>query len=226
MTHVEFHFDFGSPNAYLAHKVLPDIEQRTGVRITYVPVLLGGIFKATGNQSPVTAFAGILNKPQYERLELDRFVRRHGIAFHWSPHFPVNTLTLMRGAVAAQELGLFERYTETIFHNLWVEQRKLDDPEQLRAVLDEAGLNRDALLHLAQEPHIKDRLAQNTRRSVERGTFGAPSFFVGDDLYFGKDHLRDVEEAIRAMAWHGGVYAHFDSKDESGAKARIGAGDA
>jgi len=200
MTHVEFHFDFGSPNAYLAHKVLPDIEQRTGVRIAYVPVLLGGIFKATGNRSPVDAFASILNKPQYEQLELDRFVRRHRITFSWNPHFPVNTLTLMRGAVAAQELGIFERYTETIFHNLWVEPKKLDDPEQLVAVLDHAGLNPVTLLRLTQEQHIKDGLVENTRRSVERGSFGAPSFYVGDELYFGKDRLRDVEEAIAAVA--------------------------
>lgn len=200
MTQVEFHFDFGSPNAYLAHKVLPDIQKRTGVRIAYVPVLLGGIFKATGNRSPVEAFAGIRNKPQYEQLEIDRFVRRHRIAFQWNPHFPVNTLTLMRGAVAAQDLRIFERYVETIFHNLWVEPKKLDDPEQLRAVLDAAGLSADTLLRLTQEPHIKERLAENTRASVERGSFGAPSFFVGDELYFGKDRLRDVEEAIAAMA--------------------------
>jgi 2-hydroxychromene-2-carboxylate isomerase len=200
MSQVEFHFDFGSPNAYLAHKLLPDIEQRTGVRIAYVPVLLGGIFKATGNRSPVEAFASIRNKPQYEQLELDRFVRRHRIRFNWNPHFPVNTLTLMRGAVAAQELGIFERYTETIFHNLWVEPKKLDDPEQLIAVLDQAGLNAVTLLRLTQEQHIKDGLVENTRRSVERGSFGAPSFFVGDELYFGKDRLRDVEEAIAAMA--------------------------
>jgi len=198
MSQVEFHFDFGSPNAYLAHKVLPDIEQRTGVRIAYVPVLLGGIFKATGNRSPVEAFASIRNKPQYEQLELDRFVRRHRITFNWNPHFPVNTLTLMRGAVAAQELGIFERYTETIFHNLWVEPRKLDDPEQLVTVLDHAGLNPVTLLRLTQEQHTKDGLVENTRRSVERGSFGAPSFYVGDELYFGKDRLRDVEEAIAA----------------------------
>lgn len=200
MTSVEFHFDFGSPNAYLAHKVLPEISKRTGVPITYVPVLLGGIFKATGNQSPVTAFANIRNKPQYEQLEIDRFVRRHRIAFRWNPHFPVNTLNLMRGAVAAQELGIFDRYIETIFHNLWVEPKKLDDPEQLRAALDAAGLNADALLQLLQEPRVKERLVENTRVSVERGSFGAPSFFVGDELYFGKDRLREVEEAINAMA--------------------------
>lgn len=200
MKPVEFHFDFGSPNAYLAHKVLPEIEKRTGVRIVYVPVLLGGIFKATGNRSPVEAFAGILNKPQYEQLEIERFIRRHRIEFQWNPHFPVNTLTLMRGAVAARELGIFERYTETIFHNLWLTPKKLDDPEQLCAVLDDAGLDRDALLRLTQEPRIKEGLAHNTFRSVERGSFGAPSFFVGDELYFGKDRLREVEEAIAAMA--------------------------
>ncbi|MGH8516127.1 MAG: 2-hydroxychromene-2-carboxylate isomerase [Panacagrimonas sp.] len=200
MMPVEFHFDFGSPNAYLAHKVLPDVAERTGVPITYVPVLLGGIFKATGNRSPIEAFAAIRNKPQYEQLEIERFVRRHHIAFQWNPHFPVNTLTLMRGAMAAQELKVFERYVEVIFHNLWVEQKKLDDEKQLRAVLEASGLNAHKLLLLTQEPYIKERLAENTRRSVERGTFGAPSFFVGEELYFGKDRLRDVEEAIGTVA--------------------------
>ncbi|MAN65203.1 MAG: disulfide bond formation protein DsbA, partial [Hyphomonadaceae bacterium] len=130
---VEFHFDFGSPNAYLSHKVIPDVEARTGVTFTYVPVLLGGVFKATGNQSPVMAFAGIRNKPEYERLEMMRFIERHGLtqAFAMNPHFPVNTLAIMRGAVAAQHLDVFKPYVNAIYAAMWQGAQKMDDPETI-----------------------------------------------------------------------------------------------
>jgi 2-hydroxychromene-2-carboxylate isomerase len=197
MTKVEFHFDFGSPNAYLAHLVLPEIEQRTGARFEYVPVLLGGIFKATNNRSPFESLAGIRNKPEYEQLELERFVRRHKIArFTMNPYFPVNTLTLMRGAVAAQTLGAFERYVDEIYRHMWVDPKKMDDPEVLRAALLESGLDADRVLELTQDPGVKSRLMENTRRSVDLGSFGAPTFYVGTEIFFGKDRLRDVEEAI------------------------------
>ena len=193
----EFHFDFGSPNAYLCHLVLPEIEARTGVAFEYVPILLGGVFKLTNNRSPAESLAGIRNKPEYERLEMQRFLRRHGITrFRMNPFFPVNTLTLMRGAVAAGSLGVFERYVDEVFRNMWEEPRKMDDPEVLRAVLDASGLDAVRLLELAGSPEVKSRLLENTQRSVERGTFGAPTFFVGDEIYFGKDRLREVEEAI------------------------------
>jgi 2-hydroxychromene-2-carboxylate isomerase len=194
---VEFHFDFGSPNAYLSHVVIPRIEQRTGVKFEYVPILLGGVFKLTNNRSPVESYAGVRNKLPYQQLETQRFIRRHGIAdFQFNAYFPVNTLALMRGAIAAQRLGVFAHYVEQMFRHMWAQPRKMDDPEVLRATLQETGFDAGKLMALAQDPSVKDELAANTARSVERGTFGAPTFFVGEDIYFGKDSLRDVEEAI------------------------------
>ena len=192
-----FYFDFGSLNAYFAWRLLPEIEQRTGARFEQMPVLLGGIFKATGNRSPVEAYAGVPAKLAYEFREIDRFVARHGFdEFRMNPHFPVNTLTLMRGAVAAQELDLFETYVAAIFHFMWEDPRKLDDPAELEAALEEAGLPAEELLELAGDQSVKDQLVANTREAVEQGVFGLPSFIVGGELYFGKDRLRDVEEAI------------------------------
>jgi 2-hydroxychromene-2-carboxylate isomerase len=199
MVTVEFHFDFGSPNAYLSHLVIPKIEQRTGVKFAYVPILLGGVFKLTNNRSPAESLVGIKNKPEYERLEMDRFLRRHGITrFQSNPFFPVNTLMLMRGAIAAQSLGVFERYVDEMYRHMWAEPKKMDDPTVLRAALDESGLDSERFFALVQTSEIKDRLLQNTQRSVERGTFGAPTFFVGEDMFFGKDRLREVEELIVA----------------------------
>lgn len=200
MPRVEFHFDFGSPNAYLAHMVIPSIEQRTGVKFDYVPVLLGGIFKLTGNRSPAEAFAGIKNKPEYAQLETERFLKQHGIRnFRRNPFFPVNTLTLMRGAVAAQKLGVFERYVDEMFRSMWSEPKKMDDPEIWRAVLAAAGFNPPRFGELVQDSEIKTTLLANTERSVARGSFGSPTFFVGDEIFFGKDRLRDVEELIRLV---------------------------
>jgi 2-hydroxychromene-2-carboxylate isomerase len=197
MAKAEFHFDFGSPNAYLSHVVLPAIEQRTGTRFEYVPVLLGGIFKATNNRSPMESLAGIKNKPEYERLETQRFVRWHKItAYQFNPFFPVNTLGLMRGAIAAQRLGVFERYVDEMFRHMWADPKKMDDPEVLRAALDESGLDSARLIALTQDPDIKNQLLENTQRSVAAGSFGAPTFYVGKEIFFGKDRLRDVEEAI------------------------------
>jgi 2-hydroxychromene-2-carboxylate isomerase len=197
MPQIEFHFDFGSPNAYLAHRVIPEIEQRTGTKFVYVPVLLGGVFKLTGNRSPAESLSGVKNKPDYERLETERFVKRHGIAdYRRNPFFPVNTLTIMRGAIAAQRLGMFERYVDEIYREMWSEPKKLDDPAILRAALIESGFDADHFAALVQEPDVKQALLENTTRSVERGTFGSPTFFVGDEIFFGKDRLRDVEEMI------------------------------
>ncbi len=194
---VEFHFDFGSPNAYLSHLVIPEIERRTGAQFAYVPVLLGGVFKLTNNRSPAESLAGIRNKPEYQRLETARFVQRHGITrFAPNPFFPVNTLTLMRGAVAAQRLGVFERYVDEVYRHMWAEPKKMDEPEVLRAALIESDLDAEAILALVQTAEVKEELLANTQRSVERGTFGSPTFFLGKDIYFGKDRLRDVEEAI------------------------------
>jgi 2-hydroxychromene-2-carboxylate isomerase len=200
MTSVEFHFDFGSPNAYLAHLVIPEIEQRSGVKFDYVPVLLGGVFKLTGNRSPAEAFAGIRNKPEYERLETERFLRRHAITrFRRNPFFPVNTLTIMRGAIAAQRLGVFERYVDAMYRDMWAEPKKLDDPAVWQAALQGSGFDAARFGELVQDADVKARLLDNTTRSVERGTFGSPTFFVGDEIFFGKDRLRDVEAAIVAQ---------------------------
>ncbi|HEX3996579.1 MAG TPA: 2-hydroxychromene-2-carboxylate isomerase [Acetobacteraceae bacterium] len=198
---VEFHFDFGSPNAYLSHRVIPAIEARTGARFRYMPVLLGGVFKATGNRSPAEAFAGIRNKPDYERLETERFIRRHRIeGFVRNPFFPVNTLQIMRGAAAAEIDGCLERYVHAIFHHMWEAPKKLDEPDVLRDALTASGLDAESVMARTQDPAVKVRLIANTEMSVARGAFGSPTFFVGDAIYFGKDRLRDVEEAILGVA--------------------------
>ncbi len=198
--HVEFHFDFGSPNAYLSHLVIPAIERRTGVPFDYVPVLLGGVFKATGNVSPMVSLRGVKNKGEYAELETQRFLKRHGITrFAFNPYFPVNTLQIMRGAIAAQRLECFRRYVDEVYRHMWADPKKLDDPEILRAALTESGLPVAELLELSGDPSVKQALIDNTDRSVARGTFGSPSFFVGDELFFGKDRLREVEEEIEAQ---------------------------
>ncbi len=199
MPKVEFLFDFGSPNAYLSHLVIPAIEKRRGVKFVYVPVLLGGVFKLTNNRSPAETNVGIKNKPEYQQLETERFIRQHGITrFRMNPHFPVNTLAIMRGAVAAKKLGIFERYVDEIYRHMWAEPKKLDDPAVLRAALIESNLPADRLFALVQTQEVKDELLAETQRAVERGTFGSPTFFVDGEIYFGKDRLRDVEEAIVA----------------------------
>ncbi len=197
MPRIEFHFDFGSPNAYLSHIVIPTIEQRTGARFAYVPVLLGGVFKLTNNQSPMVSMKGVRNKPEYQQLEMQRFIARHGAdRFSFNPHFPVNTLLIMRGAVAAGLAGVAVAYTDAVFRAMWEDGRKMDDPAVARDVLDAAGLDGAGLLARTQEQEVKDRLVANTEDSVARGTFGSPTFFVGEEMFFGKDRLREVEEEI------------------------------
>ena len=196
--HVDFLFDFGSPNAYFAHKVIPDIEKRTGVAFNYVPVLLGGIFKLTNNQPPAIAFGNIKNKMPYEMLESQRFVKKHKLdKYKFNPNFPVNTLALMRMAVAAENMGFLPRYADAVFHHMWEEPKKMDDPAVIRAALVESGLDADALIAAAQTPEVKQGLMNNTEKAVARGAFGSPTFFVGDEIYFGKNTLGEVEEEIR-----------------------------
>ena len=198
---VEFHFDFASPNSFMAHRVIPKIEERTGASFEYVPVLLGGVFKLTGNVPPMVSLQGIKNKPEYQALEMQRFIAKHSIDdYRFNPHFPINTLQPMRGAIVAGRLGCLESYVETIFRFMWSEPRKLDDPEVLETSLREAGLDADALLSGAADPEVKAALIANTEASVERGVFGSPSFFVGEELFFGKDRLEDVEREIVARS--------------------------
>jgi 2-hydroxychromene-2-carboxylate isomerase len=197
MAKVEFHFDFGSPNAYLAHLLVPQIEKRTGARFEYVPILLGGVFKMTNNRSPAEKMAGIKNRLQYEQVEMQRFIKRHGITrFTFNPFFPVNTLLIMRGAIVAQLDGTFARYVDEVFRHMWADPKDMDDPEVVRAALKESGFDADKLLARTQEAEVKERLLKNTEATVARGTFGSPTFFVGDEIFFGKDRLRDVEDEI------------------------------
>jgi len=196
----EFLFDFGSPNAYLAHLVIPQIEARTGVKFDYVPVLLGGVFKATNNVSPAVSLQGVKNKGEYTQLETDRFLRKHGITrYRRNPYFPVNTLRIMRGAIAAQKLGVFERYVDEIYRHMWAEPRKMDEPDIIRGAFEESDLPAAELFRAMEEADVKQRLIANTEDAVARGVFGSPSFFVGTELYFGKDRLGEVEEEIEAQ---------------------------
>ena len=195
----QFMFDFGSPNAFLSHEAIPAIEQRTGAKFEYVPILLGGIFKATNNKSPAETLAGIKNKREFHELETERFVARfHVKPYTWNPFFPVNTLNLMRAAVAAQFEGVFEKYIEAAFHHRWVEPKKMDDPEVALKALTASGLDAAKLFARAQEPDVKAKLIENTQSAVERGAFGSPTFFVGKEIFFGKEQLREIEELISA----------------------------
>jgi 2-hydroxychromene-2-carboxylate isomerase len=192
-------FDFGSPNAFLSHEAIPAIEQRTGAKFEYVPILLGGIFKATNNKSPAETLAGVRNKREFHALETQRFVKRFGVRpYTWNPNFPVNTLNLMRAAVAAQMDGVFEKYVEAAFHHMWVEPKKMDDPEVAAKAFSASGLDAAKLFARAQEPEVKAKLIENTQAAVERGAFGSPTFFVGKEIFFGKEQLREVEELISA----------------------------
>jgi 2-hydroxychromene-2-carboxylate isomerase len=194
---VDFIFDFGSPNAYLAWKVLPAIAARHGAQVRLSPCLLGGIFKATGNQAPSAAFGAIKGKMAYEMLEMRRFIAAHGLsAFRMNPHFPVNTLLLMRGQIAAERAGVGQAYLEAMLMGMWEDGLKLDDPEVFVATANAAGLDGPALLAQAGDPEVKGQLAANTEAAVARGVFGIPSFFVGEEMFFGKDRLGQVEAEL------------------------------
>ena len=194
---IEFIFDIGSPNAYLAHKVLAQICARTGARMVIKPCLLGGIFKATGNQAPMMAFGNIRNKMPYEMLETRRFIAKYKLnAFQMNPHFPVNTLLMMRMAAACEIDGGLDAYVDAICHHMWEAPKKMDDPAVVQTALTESGLDADRLMARAGEADAKARLMVNTEAAVERGAFGIPTFFVGDEMFFGKNTLRDVEEEL------------------------------
>ena len=194
---VDFYFDFASPNAYLSHQVVLGIEERTGVKFNYIPVLLGGIFKATNNKPPMEAFFGILNKNEYQSVEMERFQKQHEITkFKMNPHFPVMTLQITRGALGAQQDGYLDKYISEVLKHMWEEPKKMDDPEVIKEAFTESGFDADKLLGQTQDPEIKAKLIANTEEAVKRGTFGIPTFFVDDDIYFGKDTLWQVEEAL------------------------------
>ena len=201
---VEFHFDFGSPNAYFAHKVIPGVEQRTGAKFDYVSILLGGVFKLTNNQPPMVQFKDVKAKSDYMKIEIVRFIKKHRLTkFKMNPHFPVNTVQIMRGAVAADADGQLPKYADAVFRHMWEDGLKMDDPEVIRTALDAAGLDGARTLARIQEQDVKDKLLNNTQASVARGTFGAPTFFVGKEIFFGKDKLHDVEDEIEAAKRQG-----------------------
>ena len=198
---IEFIFDFGSPNAYLVWKVLPLVAKWHDADIKLVPCLLGGIFKATGNQAPFAAFAGIKGKLDYDHLEMQRFADKHELsAFRMNPHFPINTLGLMRGMVAAQHLGVAAEYLEVVLTAMWEEGAKLDDPEVLLATLNRGGLDGQRLVDLASSAEVKAELASNTEAAVARGAFGIPTFFVGDEMFFGKERIGQIEELLNKLS--------------------------
>jgi 2-hydroxychromene-2-carboxylate isomerase len=192
----EFLFDFGGPNSYLAHKMVPDLCARTGAEVVYTPILLGGLFKLTNNQAPLMRYAETPAKRDYEMLEFDRFVKAHKLPFVMNPHFPINSLYLMRGAVAAQHLGCFMPYVEAVMAAMWEKGLNTGDPDVVRLVLDGAGLDGTAILAKADDPEVKAELAENTEKAAARGAFGVPTFFVGSDMFWGKERLGQVEDAL------------------------------
>jgi 2-hydroxychromene-2-carboxylate isomerase len=195
---IDFIFDFGSPNAYLACKVLPGIAARTGAQVNLIPCLLGGLFKLTGNQAPMTAFGNVKGKLEYERLETQRFIAKHGLRdFRFNPHFPVNTLLIMRGLLAARRAKVGEIYFDAVLKAMWEEGQKMDDPAVAAAVLSAAGLDAKAILDAAQDPDVKAELTGNTNAAAARGAFGIPTFFLGNEMFFGKERLGQVEAELR-----------------------------
>ena len=190
---VEFFYDFGSPTVYLAATQLPDIAASVGAAIDWRPMLLGGVFKSTGNQSPVVVPA----KAAYMNNDLKRFAKRYGVPFRFNPHFPINTLALMRGAVAYQDdVVVSSTYRDAIFMAIWVEARNLNEPDVIGQVLSDAGLDPAELMNRIGQQTVKDQLIANTEEAVNRGVFGAPTFFVGEQMFFGQDRLDFVAEAI------------------------------
>ncbi len=189
---VEFLFDFGSPTSYLAYKQLPKIASRHGARIEWTPILLGGVFKATGNTSPAMVPA----KARYMNNDLARFAKRYNVVLNFNTHFPVNTLTLMRGAVAYQATNQFDLYIDAMFDAMWSHPRNLNDPGEVAHVLRDIGIKADDFLSRIERSDVKERLKANTDEAIARGVFGAPTFFVNGEMFFGQDRLDFVEEAL------------------------------
>jgi len=194
---LEFYFDYGSPNAYIAHMRLPEIVKRCGARLEYKIMLLGGVFQATGNVSP----AALKFKAQYTRRDMMRFVNKYRIPFQFNPHFPVNTLKLMRGAVAAEADGTFARYTDTVFRGMWAEGLNMGEDAVFAEVLSRAGLDAKHVFARIGEDSVKEKLKTYTQAAVARGVYGAPTFFVGDEMFFGQDRLEWVEEALNGRSY-------------------------
>ena len=190
---LEFFFDLGSPATYLAYTQLPALCAKTGAQVVYQPMLLGGVFKATGNQSPISIPA----KGRYTMQDFARFARRYGVPMAFNPHFPINTLTLMRGAAGYLGSAQFERYLSAIFEAMWVNKKNLGKPEVVAEVITRAGLDPAEFARLVSDEEVKERLKGITEQAIQRGAFGAPTFFVGEEMFFGQDRLDFVAEALQ-----------------------------
>jgi len=196
---VDFIFDIASPNAYFCHQLIPGFEDRTGVKFNYIPCLLGGIMKLSGNQPPFVAFAEIKNKNDYQLIEIERFVKQHNlIKYKFNSNFPMNTVQVQRGALAAQELDIFDEYLESMLRAMWEENKNLSDLDVLQATLVENNLDAESIIKIVTSQECKDKLIANTSDAVERGAFGVPTFFFNDQIFFGKDHLHQLEEYINS----------------------------
>ncbi|MEH6401945.1 MAG: 2-hydroxychromene-2-carboxylate isomerase [Sneathiella sp.] len=197
MPKVDFHMDFASPNSYLCHKLIPGIEERTGAKFEYFPVLLGGLFKLTNNQAPFVTYANVKNKPEYLKLEMQRFIRDHDLNnFRMNQYFPINTVQVMRGAIVAEMDKFLPEYVDSIMNAMWEKNLNVADPEVLANALAADGLDAAHIMARIQEQDVKDQLIANTEKSASMGVFGCPSFFVGDELFFGKENMRTVEDEI------------------------------
>lgn len=194
---LEVLFDLASPNVYFAWRALPPVLARTGARLAVTPVLLGGIFKLAGNQSPMAAFANVKGKSAYDMLEIRRFIEKHALtAFRWNPAFPMNTLLPMRALIGAERLGAGASAREALLAAMWEQEKNLSDKGVLQSVLDAAGLDGEGVLALTDDPSVKEELAANTAHAVERGAFGLPTFFIGAEMFFGKERLAQIEEML------------------------------
>jgi 2-hydroxychromene-2-carboxylate isomerase len=190
---VEFYFDVGSPTAYLAYKRLLQLNEQYKCSIKYHPILLGGIFKATGNNSPIMVPA----KGRYMDMDMPRYAKMYGVPLKMNPHFPINTLNLMRGAIAALDTDYFQIYLEAVFNAIWIDGKDMGDLDIVTSVLSSAGLDASIILELTQDPKIKDKLISNTEWAVERGLFGAPTMFIGGEMFFGQDRLHFIEAELK-----------------------------
>ena len=195
MTQIDFYYDFGSPNVYFADKALAKL---SGIEVIMHPVLIGGVFKSTNNQPPWLTFAKVPAKMRYEQLEITRFIEDHKLTdFKFNSAFPVNTLLAMRGAIAAQKAGVHEAYYRAGIKAIWEDNQNISQPEILASVMDAAGLDGKALVEATGDPEIKQGLMDATADCVARGVFGLPAMFVGDDLYFGKDRVWQIEQRLK-----------------------------
>ena len=196
---VEFLFDFASPNAYLSFHVLKQVVERQGTNLTLTPVLLGGLFKLTNNQAPMLAFGEVKGKLEYDMLETHRFIGAHGLnKFVFNPHFPINTIMLMRGFIAAQETGVIDQYVDANLSAMWEQGLNMGDPEVAAGVWQAAGLDAAGLAEAIQTQPVKDALLRNTQQAADRGAFGVPTFFVGDEMFFGKERITQIEQMLRS----------------------------